>query len=86
MSPTAKSTKAIPPIFSPSLPEGAARRQRDAGDKHLYDYVLFDSEEERRFADMLDKSGEVSVYVKLPKGFYITTPVGGTAPTGHRLS
>jgi type III restriction enzyme len=48
--------------------------------------VLFDSEEERRFADMLDKSGEVSVYVKLPKGFYITTPVGGTAPTGHRLS
>lgn len=45
-------------------------------DKHLYDYIIFDSPTiEKPFAEKLDKSEEVSVYVKLPKGFYITTPV-----------
>ncbi|WP_294072998.1 MULTISPECIES: hypothetical protein [Proteiniphilum] len=30
---------------------------------------------EKPFAEQLDISSEVSVYVKLPKGFYINTPV-----------
>lgn len=50
-------------------------------DKHLYDYIIFDSPTiEKPFAEKLDKSEEVSVYVKLPKGFYITTPVGKYNP------
>ena len=35
---------------------------------------------ERRFAMDLDKSEEVCVYAKLPKGFYIPTPVGRYSP------
>ncbi|MCK9437164.1 MAG: DEAD/DEAH box helicase family protein [Synergistaceae bacterium] len=49
--------------------------------KHLYDYVIFDSPSvEKPFAEQLDTSSEVSVYVKLPKGFYINTPVGKYNP------
>lgn len=50
-------------------------------EKHLYDYIIFDSPTiEKNFAEKLDKSEEVSVYVKLPKGFYISTPVGKYNP------
>lgn len=50
-------------------------------EKHLYDYIIFDSPTiEKPFAEKLDKSEEVSVYVKLPKGFYISTPVGKYNP------
>ncbi|NMA67483.1 MAG: DEAD/DEAH box helicase family protein [Clostridiaceae bacterium] len=49
--------------------------------KHLYDYIIFDSTTvEKKFAEKLDTSEEVSVYVKLPKGFYISTPVGKYNP------
>ncbi len=49
-------------------------------DKHLYDYVVYDSANEKIFAEKLDKAQEVAVYVKLPKGFYISTPVGRYSP------
>ena len=32
------------------------------------------------FAEQIDTSNEVAVYVKLPKGFYISTPVGKYNP------
>ncbi|MCI9659283.1 MAG: DEAD/DEAH box helicase family protein [Lachnospiraceae bacterium] len=48
--------------------------------KHLYDYVVYDSEKERAFAEKLDTVDEVAVYVKLPKGFYISTPAGNYCP------
>ncbi|MCX6244654.1 MAG: DEAD/DEAH box helicase family protein [Bacteroidetes bacterium] len=49
--------------------------------KHLYDYIIFDSPSiEKPFAEKLDTSNEVAVYVKLPKGFYINTPVGKYNP------
>ena len=48
--------------------------------KHLYDYILYDSENEQKFASTIDSADEVSVYVKLPKGFYISTPVGKYNP------
>jgi type III restriction enzyme len=47
---------------------------------HVYDYVVTDSEIERRFADQLDTSSEVVVYAKLPRGFLIPTPVGDYNP------
>lgn len=49
-------------------------------DKHLYDHVLYDSSVERNFAEELDVSKEIAVYVKLPDGFYISTPVGKYNP------
>ncbi len=48
--------------------------------KHLYDHLLFDSQVEVTFADALERAEEVSVYVKLPRGFYIPTPVGNYNP------
>lgn len=49
-------------------------------DKHLYDHVLYDSSVEKKFAEELDVSREIAVYVKLPDGFYISTPVGKYNP------
>lgn len=48
--------------------------------KHLYDHIVYDSTNERDFATDLDTNTEVAVYVKLPDGFYISTPVGHYNP------
>jgi type III restriction enzyme len=48
--------------------------------KHLYDHIVYDSQNERDFATELDTSSDVAVYVKLPDGFYISTPVGHYNP------
>jgi type III restriction enzyme len=48
--------------------------------RHLYDHILYDSTNEKSFAQNLDTSEEVAVYVKLPSGFYISTPVGKYNP------
>ena len=48
--------------------------------RHLYDHVLYDSARERDFAADLEADPEVAVYVKLPAGFYIATPVGRYHP------
>jgi len=54
-----------------------------AGEKlrrHIYDYVVTDSNIEREFVKELDASNEVVVYAKLPRGFLIPTPVGDYNP------
>lgn len=54
-----------------------------AGDKlrkHIYDYVVTDSKVERNFVNEIDTSNEVAVYAKLPRGFFIPTPVGDYNP------
>lgn len=48
--------------------------------KHLYDHIVYDSSNEKKFAENLDVSSDVAVYVKLPDGFYISTPVGHYNP------
>ena len=48
--------------------------------KHLYDHIVYDSTGERDFAAELDINTNVAVYVKLPDGFYIATPVGHYNP------
>lgn len=48
--------------------------------KHLYDHIVYDSTNEMAFASELDTNKDVAVYVKLPKGFYISTPVGHYNP------
>lgn len=49
-------------------------------DHHIYDYVFTDSKNERSFVKELDTSAEVVVYAKLPRGFFIPTPVGNYNP------
>lgn len=54
-----------------------------AGDKlkkSVYEYVVTDSRVERSFVEKLDVSEEVVVYSKLPRGFFIPTPVGDYNP------
>lgn len=54
-----------------------------AGDKlkkSVYEYVVTDSKVERSFVEKLDVSDEVVVYSKLPRGFFIPTPVGDYNP------
>jgi type III restriction enzyme len=69
-------------IFTePDLKKGALGVNVMATGRHLYDYVFYNSFNERDFAVELEAhSEEVEVYVKLPKGFYISTPVGKYNP------
>ncbi|ELM3643205.1 type III restriction-modification system endonuclease [Flavobacterium psychrophilum] len=55
-------------------------RQTEILKKHIYDYLVSDSKVEKEFASALEASEEVTVYAKLPKGFYITTPVAKYSP------
>ena len=49
--------------------------------KSLYDLVVVDSQGvEKRFADELEQQEMVEVYTKLPRGFYISTPMGKYNP------
>lgn len=48
--------------------------------KNLYDHLIYDSNVERDFAKELEASDDVSIYVKLPRGFYIPTPAGRYNP------
>ena len=54
--------------------------------KNVQDYVFADGyakngqSVERRFAEDMDLADEVCVYAKLPKGFFIPTPVGNYSP------
>lgn len=51
--------------------------------KHLFDYLVYDSKAEKEFVSELDVSDDIAVYVKLPKGksgFTINTPVGDYSP------
>ena len=47
--------------------------------KHIYDYVITDSNVEMEFAKKLEQ-GEVTIYAKLPSGFKIRTPFGNYNP------
>ncbi len=48
--------------------------------KHIRDYVITDSKVERAFVTALDTFEDVVVYSKLPRGFFIPTPVGDYNP------
>ncbi|WP_263322596.1 DEAD/DEAH box helicase family protein [Endozoicomonas sp. Mp262] len=49
--------------------------------KHIYDYLVTDSKGEQAFAAALESDENlVAVYAKLPRGFFIPTPVGDYNP------
>jgi type III restriction enzyme len=55
-------------------------RQSDLLKKHIYDFLTSDSKVESDFASALENSTEVVVYAKLPKSFYVSTPVANYSP------
>jgi type III restriction enzyme len=48
--------------------------------KSIYDYVVYDSEVEREFAQKLDQREDIRLFVKLPDWFRVETPVGTYNP------
>jgi type III restriction enzyme len=48
--------------------------------RHVYEYVFTDSKIEQEFVRELDTATEVVVYAKLPRSFFIPTPVGNYNP------
>ena len=67
-------------IFTAGLTKQDFSKAGDKLQRHIYDYVLTDSNIERQFVKELDTSSEVVVYAKLPRGFLIPTPVGDYNP------
>lgn len=68
-------------VFSEQELRGSIGIDAVESDKSLYDLVVVDSQGvERRFAEELEQEDQVEVYTKLPRGFYINTPVGKYNP------
>lgn len=67
-------------IFADSDIQGIMGQNVFEAKKHLYDRVRVDSTTEKQFASELDTQSDVEMYVKLPGGFYINTPVGKYNP------
>ena len=68
-------------IFTESTLRGKLGINAIESNKSLYDLVVVDSEGvEKNFATELEKQQEVVVYTKLPRGFYINTPMGNYNP------
>lgn len=49
-------------------------------DKSTFDYVVYDSDPERQFAELLDGREDIKFFMKLPDRFKIDTPVGPYNP------
>lgn len=67
-------------IFTEPTLKGRFGLNAIATEKHIYDHLLYDSEIEKDFAEALEQAHNVVVYAKLPRGFYISTPVGKYNP------
>ena len=49
-------------------------------DKSNFDYVVYDSDPERQFAELLDGREDIKFFMKLPDKFKVDTPVGPYNP------
>ena len=67
-------------IFTAATLRGKLGQNAMAVDRSIYDYLIYDSDGERKFAGQLDVNEKVALYVKLPKSFFISTPVGKYSP------
>lgn len=68
-------------IFSAQELRGRIGIDAIRSNKSLYDLVVVDSQGvEKRFAEELEQQEMVEVYTKLPRGFYISTPMGKYNP------
>ena len=67
-------------VFTEPTIKGKLNANAMKAKKHLYDHIIYDSANEHQFAEELDTNASVAVYVKLPNGFYISTPVGRYNP------
>lgn len=67
-------------VFTENTLRGKLGENAMKSKKSLYDLVVVDSKGEMNFAEALEREDMVQVYTKLPRGFYINTPVGHYNP------
>ena len=67
-------------IFSADPIRGQLGQNAIESNKSLYDLVVMDSKNEVQFAEQLEMKEDIVVYSKLPRGFYINTPMGHYNP------
>ncbi|HLP42890.1 MAG TPA: restriction endonuclease subunit R, partial [Fibrobacteria bacterium] len=67
-------------IFTREKPQQEFDKAVHTPQRNIHDYVFTQSQVERSFVKELDASVEVAVYTKLPRGFFIPTPVGEYNP------
>ena len=68
-------------VFAEQELRGRIGKDAIKSEKSLYDLVVVDSQGvEKSFAEELERQDAVEVYTKLPRGFYINTPVGKYNP------
>ena len=67
-------------VFTENTLRGKLGENAMTSKKSLYDLVVVDSKGEMDFAEALESKDMVQVYTKLPRGFYINTPMGHYNP------
>ncbi|MCI5690163.1 MAG: DEAD/DEAH box helicase family protein [Clostridiales bacterium] len=67
-------------LFASEELTGYLNRNMFESQRSVYDYVVYDSNVERGFAEQLENSESVKVYAKLPDWFKIPTPLGNYNP------
>jgi type III restriction enzyme len=67
-------------VFTENTLRGKLGENAMTSKKSLYDLVVVDSKGEKDFAEALESKDMVQVYTKLPRGFYINTPMGHYNP------
>ena len=67
-------------IFTSANLRGKLGLNAMEANRSLYSHIIYDSENEKQFVGELDVNAKVAVYVKLPGGFFISTPVGKYNP------
>ena len=67
-------------IFTDPTIKGKLGENAQKATRGLFDHVIYDSTNERAFLQELETNKDIAVYVKLPKSFYIATPIGRYSP------
>ena len=67
-------------LFDSEELTGYLERNMFESHRSIYDYVVYDSDVERGFAERLENNESVKVYAKLPDWFKVPTPLGSYNP------
>lgn len=67
-------------LFDSEELSGYLERNMFESHRSVYDYVVYDSDVERGFAEQLENNESVKVYAKLPDWFKVPTPLGSYNP------
>ena len=67
-------------LFDSEELSGYLERNMFESHRSVYDYVVYDSDVERGFAEQLENNESVKVYAKLPGWFKVPTPLGSYNP------